>query len=90
VIQVKVNKNYLDVGKDIDSFRYNSGLNEIVNYGYKKVFEGIGKGLDYVFNKLGVNQFIEYVNPDYSYATESRPAEWEYRNDLLKKALGGG
>lgn len=80
-------KNYLDVGRDVDSFRYSSGFNDIVGYGYKKVFEGIGKGLDYVLDKLGVNSFIDYVNP-YAYAVEREPAEWEYRSDLLSKALG--
>jgi hypothetical protein len=88
VIAVKINKNYLDVGRDVDSFRYSSGLNEIASYGYKKLFEGIGKGLDYVFDRLGINQFIEYVNSNYAYAVDNNPSEWEYNSRLLKKALG--
>jgi hypothetical protein len=91
VIAVKVNKNYLEIGRDVDSFRYSSGssgLSEIASYGYKKLFEGIGKGLDYVFDRVGINQFIEYVNPGYAYAVDSKPSEWEYNSRLLKKALG--
>ncbi len=83
-------ENYIKSGEslNVDSLRYSSGMNEIVNYGYKKLFEGIGKGLDYVFDKLGINQFVEYVNPGYAHAVESKPAGWEYNSRLLKKALG--
>ena len=84
---MKVNKNYLNVGRDVDSFRYSSGLDK---YPFiKNVFNYVGNLLDkYIFNKLGVNELVEYVNPRYAYAIENEPAGWEYRSDLLKKALG--
>lgn len=89
---MKANKNYLNGAEvsDVDRFRYSSGAKDFVNYGYKKLFEGIGKGLDYIFDKLGINQIVEYANPGYAYAAERKPAEWEYRSKLLNEALGSG
>lgn len=74
---MKVNKKYLDVGGDINSFRYNSGMN--VKYPVLKgVLNYIGEKLDkYVFR--GMNKFLGYgYEPE---AVRSRNATEELYQD---------